>query len=236
MVFKNVRDLILSEEICRRELGETPSFALNTNLEVESMIEAQIEAYQNQDGASLDLRRKRLVGIAARMSFWLDKESGKKCFMLAGRELTIIRSSTPMYWAWISLPQSRFSEVANLKLLWWLEINGKMNTCILSPRTNYVVYLVFQRTDRFHGFEGNPIEASIGIVSGQTTKQVIYLDPEHDTNPNSARLDGWYEVELGEFEGREGEELEMSIMEVKTGNAKYGLLIEGIEIRPKFCS
>nr|CAN62661.1 hypothetical protein VITISV_027495 [Vitis vinifera] len=99
-------------------------------------------------------------------SFWLDKESGKKCYMLAGRELTIIWSSIPI-----------FSEVANLKLVWWLEINGKMNTCILSPRTNYVVYLVFQRNDRFHGFEGNPIEASVGIVGGETTTWIRNMIP-----------------------------------------------------------
>ena len=76
-----------------------------------------------------------------------------------------------------STETNRFSEVANLKLVWWLEINGKMNTCILSPRTNYVVYLVFQRNDRFHGFEGNPIEASVGIVGGETTTWIRNMIP-----------------------------------------------------------
>lgn len=171
-------------------------------------------------------------------SFWLDKESGKKCYMIAARELTIIWSETPSYWTWISLPHSRFTEVANLNIVCWFDIKGKMNTCMLSPCTNYAAYLIFQRKDKFYGFKDNPIESSIGVTGGETTKKVIYLDPEHDISPNPTRIDGWYEVELGEFfnEGRESVELEMSIMEVSRLNGKSGLLIEGIEIRPKFCS
>lgn len=200
-------------------------------------------------------------------SLWLDKKSGKKCYMLAARDLTITWSDTPMYWTWTSLPHSRFIEVANLNQVCWLEIKGKINTGMLSSMTNYVVFLVFQRNDRFYGLKNVPVESSVGIIGGVTTKRLIYLDapqvessnhPDHDLgerflqyenvlssmsgNPDPAslekRIDGWYEVELGEFfsgEGK-GKDLEISVMEVKSGNWKSGLLIEGIEIRPKFCS
>ncbi|CAN1130709.1 F-box protein At2g02240 [Linum perenne] len=49
------------------------------------------------------------------------------------------------------------------------------------------------------------------------------------------RGDGWFEVELGEFFTKEGEdgELELCVNEVKGGNWKGGLIIQGIEIRPK---
>ncbi|KAM7526654.1 hypothetical protein LguiA_016556 [Lonicera macranthoides] len=52
------------------------------------------------------------------------------------------------------------------------------------------------------------------------------------------RGDGWLEVELGEYvsnskNGEENAELEMSVMEVRGGNWKSGLIVEGIEIRPK---
>jgi Phloem protein 2 len=49
------------------------------------------------------------------------------------------------------------------------------------------------------------------------------------------RDDGWMEVELGDFYNNEGEdgEVEMSFMEVKGRHCKRGLLIQGIEIRPK---
>ncbi|KAJ4832841.1 hypothetical protein Tsubulata_001923 [Turnera subulata] len=41
------------------------------------------------------------------MSFALDKETGKKRYMIAARGLSIIWSTTPLYWTWESLPESR---------------------------------------------------------------------------------------------------------------------------------
>ncbi|KAK2988692.1 hypothetical protein RJ640_012728 [Escallonia rubra] len=45
----------------------------------------------------------------------------------------------------------------------------------------------------------------------------------------------WLDIELGEYvcKGGEDGELEMSVMEVEGGNWKGGLIVEGIEIRPK---
>lgn len=54
-------------------------------------------------------------------------------------------------------------------------------------------------------------------------------------NGPTRRQDGWLEIELGEFyngKGQEGE-VDMSMMEVRGGNWKGGLIIQGIEIRPK---
>lgn len=69
MVFKDFLDLILSEEIRQRKLGETSSYTLTSNPEVDPMIETQIEVDQNQDEASLNLQRKRLATkIAVRMA------------------------------------------------------------------------------------------------------------------------------------------------------------------------
>lgn len=53
----------------------------------------------------------------------------------------------------------------------------------------------------------------------------------------SKREDGWLETELGDFYhgggGGDNSELEMSFMEVKHGNWKGGIIVQGIEIRPK---
>ena len=62
-------------------------------------------------------------------------------------------------------------------------------------------------------------------------------EPARENNgqyPNK-RGDGWLEIELGEFFCKEGEdgELEMSVQEVKGGDWKGGLIVQGIEIRPK---
>lgn len=49
------------------------------------------------------------------------------------------------------------------------------------------------------------------------------------------RDDGWIEIELGEFETRKGEddEVSMSLTEVKGYQLKGGIVIDGIEVRPK---
>ncbi|GMY21814.1 F-box protein PP2-B15-like [Fagus crenata] len=48
------------------------------------------------------------------------------------------------------------------------------------------------------------------------------------------REDGWMEIELGEFfSGEAYEEVKMSLMEVKGYQLKGGLIIEGIEVKPK---
>ncbi|GKV39935.1 hypothetical protein SLEP1_g47629 [Rubroshorea leprosula] len=45
-------------------------------------------------------------------SFSLHKRSGKKCYMLAARDLAITWGDT--HWSWNSVPDSRFPEVAKL--------------------------------------------------------------------------------------------------------------------------
>ncbi|VVA26186.1 PREDICTED: F-box [Prunus dulcis] len=49
------------------------------------------------------------------MSMALEKQSGKKCYMVGARELTVIWGDTPPYWQWISLPESR----RRLQRCWW---------------------------------------------------------------------------------------------------------------------
>ncbi|XP_024009801.1 putative F-box protein PP2-B12 [Eutrema salsugineum] len=112
-----------------------------------------------------------------RMSFWMEKRSGKKCFMLSARELEITWADSPDIWSWISIPDSRFEVVAALGMICWLEIRG--------------------------------------------------------TRP--PREDGWLEIKLGEYYVGfdEEEELEMSMFETSYCDWKGGIIVQGIEIRPK---
>ncbi|CAL5416641.1 unnamed protein product [Camellia sinensis] len=43
----------------------------------------------------------------AKLSFALDKETGKKCFTLPARELNIAWKNGPQHWQWLTLPESR---------------------------------------------------------------------------------------------------------------------------------
>uniref|UniRef100_A0A251T4P0 Putative F-box domain, Phloem protein 2-like protein n=1 Tax=Helianthus annuus TaxID=4232 RepID=A0A251T4P0_HELAN len=41
-------------------------------------------------------------------SFWLDKWTGKKCYMLAARQLSIALFDSPTCWRWTSMEKSRY--------------------------------------------------------------------------------------------------------------------------------
>ncbi|CAH8272118.1 unnamed protein product [Arabidopsis lyrata] len=48
------------------------------------------------------------------------------------------------------------------------------------------------------------------------------------------REDGWLEIGVGEYYvGSDDEELEMSVLETIEGGWKGGIIVQGIEIRPK---
>ncbi|KAE8670271.1 hypothetical protein F3Y22_tig00112159pilonHSYRG00142 [Hibiscus syriacus] len=171
------------------------------------------------------------------MSFQLDKGSGKKCYMLGARTLSIIWGDTPSYWTWTSERDSRFPEVAELKLVWWLHVKGKMETRASSPNTNYVVYLVFRiRYQHTIGFRRRPVDLTVnidGLSSREARRVSLYKwdEPQHVRE----RGDEWTEVEMGEFwNGCDDDGIvEFSLEEIDTSYHKRGLVIEGIEIRPK---
>lgn len=143
--------------------------------------------------------------------------------------------------------------MAELVSVCWLEIRGKIDTRMLSPSTVYKAYLVFKLTSHAYGFKNRPAVVTVGLFGGESTKQTVLLDPDterrwiqtglqeselreiDEAQHPKERADGWLEVELGEFlcQGEEYGELEMDCMEVKSGWGKRGLIVEGIEVRPK---
>ncbi|KAL3507380.1 hypothetical protein ACH5RR_032762 [Cinchona calisaya] len=67
-------------------------------------------------------------------------------------------------------------------------------------------------------------------------RRVLRPRPEHqiDGRVPRQRNDGWMEIFLGEFFSNEGDgEIEMQVSETKILNCKGGLIVEGIELRPK---
>ncbi|XP_050234722.1 F-box protein At2g02240-like isoform X3 [Mercurialis annua] len=179
----------------------------------------------------------------SKKSFWLEKRSGKKCYMIGARDLMIAWGGTHLFWQWKYHIGSRFPEVAELRFVWRLEICGKIDTSMLSPETSYVTYLVFRLREDAAGLDSYATEVSIGIVGGEKHKASICLMPEVDQRQSRScvgllcpkrRQDLWLEIEIGEYLNRIGEdgELEMSLLEMNA--PKTGLIVQGIEIRPKF--
>ncbi|XP_038878692.1 F-box protein PP2-B10-like [Benincasa hispida] len=192
-------------------------------------------------------------------SFSLDKWSGKKCIMLGARDLSIVWSDMPVYWTWEPHPESRFAEVAVLLNVWWLEIKGKLSCKMLCPATTYAAYFVFKMSERrYYGFDIVAADAAVAIVAGECWTSRVCLDPFLDNAPPKRRRrtpclrrnplgnsmsrakqpqerhDGWFEIELGELHNNGGDdEIEFFLKEVNCNYSKSGLIVQGIDIRPK---
>ncbi|KAL1294058.1 hypothetical protein HN51_054749 [Arachis hypogaea] len=179
-------------------------------------------------------------------SFKLDKFSGKKSYILSARELSIEWGTDPMYWSWRPMAESRFKEVAELRTVSWLEIEGKINTKNLTQNTLYGAYLIMRVSHRGYGLDSVPCEVTIIVANRVIKSGKAYLwhkDEKKGIKENSLdgvpvpsrREDdnGWMEIEIGEFFSCErDEEVKMSVMDIGY-HLKGGLIIEGIEVRPK---
>ncbi|KAK0606075.1 hypothetical protein LWI29_033902 [Acer saccharum] len=101
----------------------------------------------------------------------------------------------------------RFPEVAELRIVCWFEIHGKIDISLLSTTTTYVAYLVFKPTDNFFGFDNNPVEVAVGLAEGDFQNRTVYFDQRQQNivpadNPDlfpKEGGDGWLESELGIF-------------------------------------
>ncbi|KAK9993799.1 hypothetical protein SO802_023502 [Lithocarpus litseifolius] len=256
----NIVSLTCPKDACRA-CAVSPIFraAAESNAVWERFLPSDYQAIiaRSSSSDSLNLCSKKQIYLSLsdnpiliddnKKSFFLDKLSGKKCYLLAARDLSIVWGSTPMYWSWVSLPESRFPEVAELLDVWWFEICGKMSTSMLSPKTNYAAYLVFKLRSGACGFDDPSFKASVGTIGGgevyeqsvcldlgepSLDDQILLLEQPHISCPKR-RKDGWLEIELGEFfnEGGQDDELQIRLMEVE-GVWKSGLIVEGIEFKP----
>ncbi|KAI3840611.1 hypothetical protein MKX03_004623 [Papaver bracteatum] len=185
-------------------------------------------------------------------SFQLEKSSGKKWIMLGAKELAIAWGDNPQHWYWRGYPGSRLGKVAQLKWIRWLEIRGKLNTRLLSPKTFYAAYLVLKFKDVVYGFD-QPVKAHVELVGGNNevcseARHIYLVDNGGTHSPLDPTLegqyvarkrgDGWMEVEMGHFYNEELEddecgEVHLSVLETERLGSKYGIIIQGMELRPK---
>ncbi|CAH8387528.1 unnamed protein product [Eruca vesicaria subsp. sativa] len=175
-------------------------------------------------------------------SFWLEKGSGKRCIMLSSKEVWITWGSSPQYWRWVSVPESRFEKIAELLNVCWFEIRAGMHTRYLSPRTRYSVYIVFKTEDGCPGLGDIPVEAGVGLVGQESSQKLIYFvgpsgrrreRERRDVTRPKEREDGWMEAELGELYNESCcEDISVSVVEIKSPYWKRGLIIQGFEFRP----
>ncbi|QHO45291.1 hypothetical protein HN51_014720 [Arachis hypogaea] len=192
--------------------------------------------------------------------FQLDKSSGKISYILSATELSIAWSQDTNYWTWTRTPESRFSMVAELRTVNWLQIEGKMRTGELTERTTYGAYLIMKvSSNRAYGLDSAPAEISVAIGDKVVQRGKAYLCQKDEKKRMMERLmygnrrhmlgneeqenipvplkrqddDGWMEIQIGEFfTGDTDQEINITLMEVGY-HLKAGLIVQGIHVRPK---
>ncbi|XP_058103431.1 putative F-box protein PP2-B12 [Magnolia sinica] len=188
-------------------------------------------------------------------SFWLEKSSGKKCYMVSARDLSISWGDDGRYWRWLTastrshlqtylglnlrliyLPNhaSVFSEVAELISVWWFDLRGTIDMAHLSPDTNYTVRFIVRHTSDHAGWQNMPVKLSLHVKSNPYMHiRDVLMSPDQAESvlQPSAENNGWMEVEVGEFLcDRDGGEVEFRMYELYS--YKEGILVMGVEIRP----
>lgn len=143
-----------------------------------------------------------------------------------------------------------------------MEIRGEIESRVLTPKTLYAAYFIYKVDQAFsHGLDFPNQETTVKL-GAQVSKHTVKISPDdaetrrnrrmfrsflnwrgmipEDPEENGSRAprpraDGWLEIEMGKFYNGKGEDgvVEMSLMEVQGGLWKSGLIIQGIEIRPK---
>ncbi|MCL7024108.1 hypothetical protein MKW94_022151 [Papaver nudicaule] len=249
----HILSFTISRNVCRSSLiSLTFRLAADSNVVWEKFLPSDIMSRLCSPVVSYSLAKELYFHLCnparideGKMTFSLEKSSGKKCYMISARELFIT-------WG------NEFSEVVELRTICWLEIHGKFSRKMLSPETKYKAY----------GLDTLPSETSVKVWD-QRSQFSAYLC-HCDTNKKSpdklcilhrfellngrvddeehrvpcCRDDGWMQIELGRFASHgggcdcgtgngDGDEVKMSLLEVNGYHLKGGLVIERIEIRPK---
>ncbi|KAJ3704690.1 hypothetical protein LUZ61_008395 [Rhynchospora tenuis] len=157
--------------------------------------------------------------------------------MFTARSLDIIHSDNTEYWIWVRTNDSRFTEVAELLKVWWLDIKARIKLNELLPKTKYTARLIFKTLPSSTGLDTFQ-EASVSMGTFKQKKNVC-ISPSVAV-PNVGlpvrRSDGWMELELGQFycdNNITGDrEVVVGLMETDNYNMKTGLIVGGLEVRP----
>ncbi|KAI3469956.1 hypothetical protein Pfo_026619 [Paulownia fortunei] len=167
-----------------------------------------------------------------KMSFSVEKRNGKKCFMVGARELLI---SWKGCWDFTSHAKSRFSEVAKLRSIGWIHIQGKIRTQMLSENTTYAAYLVFW-LERMDGLKSSNTIIRFLYDQSKNSTRNEHLEARETGKIARKRGDGWMELEMGKFYNGCGDdgEVEAWLIEINSAHDKSGLIVEGIEFRPVY--
>ncbi|KAK1626081.1 hypothetical protein QYE76_000396, partial [Lolium multiflorum] len=165
-------------------------------------------------------------------------------FMLPSGSLTIAWIDDPHYWRWISHPDFRFGECAELLRVYYLKVSRQIAPKDLpAVVTSYTAHLVYKLAPTTMGLQGSVQTARTHHFESDITERQVSLHPKEGgagsvdgvTYPIT-RPDGWLELKLGEFSNDKTMTVEILHEVSQRENIRQedhmsGLIIMGMEIR-----
>ncbi|KAJ1695763.1 hypothetical protein LUZ63_012461 [Rhynchospora breviuscula] len=195
-----------------------------------------------------------------KLSFGLKKSTGAKCFTIPACKMNMPAGYGDIkYWKFISLSDSRFPKGVMLihKITGrHTQISGRIDSKILSSHTIYAPYLIFRTAKAVELDEMSFLRSTVTISELSECKQKVFLRPPSNPTEFSQckrylylcktgnhtldvkwpkkRIDGWMEVEMGQFYNENWEDREVEIsLRVIHGLITAGIVFLGVEFRPK---
>ncbi|URE33342.1 F-box protein [Musa troglodytarum] len=163
---------------------------------------------------------KPILIDGGKLSFHLERSTGSKCYMVSSRNMWMTWGHVLRHWRWISHSDSRFGEVAELVSVCWFDIGGSINSGLLSKKTWYTVYIVFELASDVYGLNAAPQKVSISLGTYSSDRFITLQqdddddddkEEEEEKGKKKLRDDGWMEIELGDFYNDEGDQGERNI-------------------------
>ncbi|CAA7045272.1 unnamed protein product [Microthlaspi erraticum] len=147
--------------------------------------------------------------------------------MIYARNLGITWSDNSEYWSLQSLQYGASCvEAAVLRNVCWLDVNGTFDTRVLTPGTRYEVVYVVKLEDTASGWE-TPVNLKLTLPCNRAQERSVRL------NVYIGR--SWVAIPAGEFitTPQNAGQISFSMYETASNSWKKGLIVKGVEIRPK---
>ncbi|KAJ6386499.1 hypothetical protein OIU78_016418 [Salix suchowensis] len=167
---------------------------------------------------------------------WLDKSSGKICVAVSYKALRITGIDDRRYWNHISSEESRFSTIAYLQQIWWLEVVGELE--FEFPAGTYSLLFKLHlgkiskkfgrracNVDQVHGWDVKPVRFQLSTSNGQQASSECYLHQQGN----------WGHYHVGEFvvdNKNTPMKLRFSMMQIDCTHTKGGVCLDSVLICP----
>ncbi|CAM0953624.1 unnamed protein product [Alopecurus aequalis] len=146
-------------------------------------------------------------------------------FMLLPKSLSITWGGDTRYWTWKPFEEGSKIEVAELKDVCWLEVDGKMELSYLTPGVVYEVVFEIMIKEVSRGWSV-PVNLRLKLPYGTVQERKEHLQDKP--------REKWLDIPVGEIKPQKGQTGDLSISLFQfTGNWKKGLVVRGIRIAPK---